>query len=250
MSDSPKREIRPTLRVWEKLSYDHLLAAAHFARSAHDYERQYVPGSGTFPIEAHRACVIGAILTSIACLEAAVNELFAETAEIPNALIRAKDPQVAERLARLWRTGAGRWRVLEKFQVALAAGGKELFDVGGPPFQDARLLIELRNRLVHFKPEWQPASLEDGTQAGELSSLEKRLRGKFVTHPAYKDSGNPFFPDKCLSHGCAEWAVVTATAFCDEFFNRLGIPPPYENFRRGLGTGGSSPARLTSESGP
>ena len=32
-----------------------------------------------------------------------------------------------------------------------------------------------------------------------------------------------FFPDRCLGYGCAKWAIVSARAFADEFYNRMGV---------------------------
>jgi hypothetical protein len=61
------------------------------------------------------------------------------------------------------------------------------------------------------------------------------LRKKFATNPLAAKNV-PFFPDKCLGHGCAEWAIVNSIIFVDEFFRRLGLPVPYEGIRDELAT--------------
>jgi hypothetical protein len=65
--------------------------------------------------------------------------------------------------------------------------------------------------------------------------FEKILRKKFAPNPL-AEKNNPFFPDKCLGHGCAEWALINSVIFTDEFFRRLGLPVPYEGIRDELGT--------------
>jgi len=42
------------------------------------------------------------------------------------------------------------------------------------------------------------------------------------------EMGNPYFPDKCLGAGCAEWAVVSAKSFADDFCSRLDIQANYQ----------------------
>jgi hypothetical protein len=39
---------------------------------------------------------------------------------------------------------------------------------------------------------------------------------------------NPFFPDRCLSHGCANWAVETSLRFVREFCAAMTITPLFD----------------------
>lgn len=107
-----------------------------------------------------------------------------------------------------------------KYMEFLNVLGKEKID--HQLFEDIRLLIQLRNRLVHYKPEW--VTSED---PGSIYDVEKELRGKFDESKLYLGTGNPFYPDKCLGSGCAEWSYQTAKAFVDQFYNKLGIRPLY-----------------------
>jgi hypothetical protein len=91
---------------------------------------------------------------------------------------------------------------------------------------------------MHYKREW--VVIHDDRTAGRgeettAERFEKVLRKKFATNPlAAKNL--PFFPDKCLGHGCAEWAIVNSIIFTDEFFRRLELPVPYEGIRDELAT--------------
>jgi hypothetical protein len=56
---------------------------------------------------------------------------------------------------------------------------------------------------------------------------------RFSVNPFTGDR-DPFFPDRCLSHGCTVWAWNAALMFCDEFFNRVGVKPVYDSQRHTL----------------
>jgi hypothetical protein len=53
------------------------------------------------------------------------------------------------------------------------------------------------------------------------------LGGKFIANPL-TGQDNPFYPDKCLGHGCAEWAVNSSVKFNDDFFSRMGLLSSYD----------------------
>jgi hypothetical protein len=89
-------------------------------------------------------------------------------------------------------------------------------------------LIKLRNALVHYEPEWT-INISD-TEKITVQKFEKILKGKFQLNPLTGE-GNSFFPDKCLGHGCAEWAVKSSIMFADEFFLRMRLKPTYDHVR-------------------
>ncbi|MEO0941606.1 MAG: hypothetical protein AAFY30_08605, partial [Cyanobacteria bacterium J06642_12] len=35
----------------------------------------------------------------------------------------------------------------------------------------------------------------------------------------------PFFPDRCLGHGCAKWALDSCVSFVEEFYSEMGLSP-------------------------
>ncbi|GAI67178.1 unnamed protein product, partial [marine sediment metagenome] len=59
------------------------------------------------------------------------------------------------------------------------------------------------------------------------------LKGKFSLNPLAADS-NTFYPHKCLSHGCAEWAVVSCEKFVTDFFTRMKIASVYGDLKSKL----------------
>ena len=43
---------------------------------------------------------------------------------------------------------------LEKFEFALLLSDKPSIDKSSTLYQDVKIVVDLRNSLVHFKPEW------------------------------------------------------------------------------------------------
>ncbi len=128
--------------------------------------------------------------------------------------------------------------MISKYQKILAIAGKPPFDENDQAFANVRTLIEIRNHLMHYKREWVVIHDDSRTGSGEESTAEKFgkvLRKKFAKNPL-APKNLPFFPDKCLGHGCAEWAIVNSIIFTDEFFRRLELAAPYQGIRDELAT--------------
>lgn len=207
------------------LSIQHIQSAALFARQCAVIEQAY---NGVFDDDLftdHRAYVVGAIFTASAFLEGTINELFLDAVDSPySEFIQQLPSDVRDRLAEAWKECDPQGRlildrkpILEKFQTALTLSGKEEFERGVALYQDAADLIELRDALFHPKPEWvtvidtapepKNAAKDKGPRGSRLY-LAQRLRAKnFALNPMVS-LGNFFFPDKCLGHGCADWAVT------------------------------------------
>lgn len=73
------------------------------------------------------------------------------TARLPPLTKRCRDL-----MREFWelRSQSGRYTtVLDKYQMALVFAHKPKLDTGLNPYQDAALLVMLRNKLVHFLPK-------------------------------------------------------------------------------------------------
>ena len=220
------------------LSISHIQSAATFSCHAYQIEKEF---KGTFSEELtseHSAYVTGAIVFSVSSLEAAINELFADTVDNNKGRISKLDSDTRNMMANIWKIkvqGTALFSILQKYQIALVLAQKNQFDLGKKPYQDINLLIKLRNSLIHFEPEWITCPAGDDFGQDDIHKFEKQLKGKFTINPL-TGQGNPFYPDKCLSHGCAEWAVKSTINFIDDFFTRIGIEPPYHHIRATLNT--------------
>ena len=217
-------------------STSHLRAANHFRAESERTEQPFegdpapIRGRPSEEIQQalfkHNSYVVGAVFSAVAFLEALINELFLDTVDEHQAGPAQQVPAgVRERLAEAWRRSTENLAILTIFQAALVLAGKASFDPGRQPYQAVKVLIDLRNNLVHFEPATRSAA--------DRTRFEGRLQAQnFSLHPWYENSpGNPVFPDKCLSHGCAEWAFSSSLRFADEFCSRMQITPNYQHFR-------------------
>lgn len=213
------------------LSISHLSAAALFAQQCRDIEST----ARTTPVDnpqrrQHNAYAVSSVIVSAAFLEATINELFSDCSDAHSTDWTVCLP-ASSLMGRLWKKGIPRtasYSILEKYEIALELNGKPAINTSKNPYQDVRLLVELRNALIHYEPETIVS--HSGHEAPKLHKFEKRFAGKFPTNPL-TGLGNPFYPDKLLGSGCAHWAVRAAVAFTDEFFQKLGTTPTYEHVR-------------------
>ena len=122
-----------------------------------------------------------------------------------------------------------RYNVVEKFQIALTLAKKPVFDPGVQPAQDIKIIVQLRNDLIHYEPTWIEGSSSPQSRATQ-HKIELGTKGKFALNPLTSHN-NPYYPDQCLSFGCAKWAVTRSVEFVDDFFTRIGLAIPYEHVR-------------------
>jgi hypothetical protein len=197
---------------------EHMKSAAYFARKAFDIEENHTALINRELYVPHRGYVIGAVLSSVASLEAAINAIYID-APVPNSpTFQDGNPKVPKALAAANWQKLERRSILHKYQKALRLTQKPEFNKRGSPYQEVESLIELRHVLVHYKPEWNTAQKKHK----EIEDRLKSLKSPFKPNPA-AESYAPFFPRHCLGHGCAEWAVESSIEFIDDFCRKLGI---------------------------
>ena len=198
-----------TAKVKRNLAVQHLQGAARFSHVVGQVEASIAAqgfGSSFDEIIWHsNACV----LLSVAALEAYANETFLD----PQNCFPEVSPDY---VGSVWPTIEGA-PVLDKFQIALTMRSRQLMDKGAAPFQNARLLIALRNAITHFKPEWH-------TDNAEHKKLSEKLESAL-------DQSNQFFPNEHLfpvrwmKHSNTGWAVQSAVTFMQAFETASGYQP-------------------------
>jgi hypothetical protein len=214
----------PTIMTKAILSNYHLQAAALFARQAKALEDEHagkdwsIVGPTISP--EHRAYVVGSIMLTVAYMEALINEIMSDAYDYPAGYSTVLDSADIAAMGAWWQSKKPKQAgILEKYQDALQCMHKQKFTKEEALFQVASDIVKLRNELVHYKPEFLNA-------ASPSSHGLERLDGKFPHNRLFPAStGNPFFPDKCLGHGCAEWCFDAALAFTSEFYSRTGLTP-------------------------
>ena len=225
-----------TLPIYSRpyLGQMHILTAGFFADQAKSAQKS----SDRRLRDKVNFLAAAAVNSSVAFLEATINELLVDCHEDIYAKIFRKIPIKSRRpLGTLWKIfdqGRVGVAVLTKYSLALEVLGKKGFDTKTDLWAQAKALIALRNYLTHFVPEDEIVQRFDRSIAAEETRVTKLLKGKFVLHPDYTDRGFAF--NKFLSAGCAAWCVRSSVAFADKFFELLKIECPYESVRPALHT--------------
>jgi hypothetical protein len=209
------------LRQKSAFAIQHLMAAARFARMCGKVELENADKPlGNFYNE-EIALVSATVLLSVASLESNINEFLSE----PQNLFPQLNPEGCSVLVRLFE----KENIIDKYQKVLVIHGIEPFEPGADPYQNVDVLIKLRNALVHFKPEWHDEQIEH-------RKLGERLRWKFALNPFIPEGTGVLFPQRCMSYGCAKWAVESSLAFMKAFSERMGVPFRFEKFQGNLVT--------------
>ena len=205
-------------------STDHNWSARHLAKVAVELEK--AGDTSKEPYQNHRACVVGSVMATVAFLESTINELFSDC-EAKVWVHQEREISQVDRdaLGQIWSREIRLLSTLRKYDLALAVLRYPSFDRSVDPYSSIKTLISLRNKLVHFEPEWIPLARSDGKplQQNQLHPLEQSLAPRFACN-ALADSKWSFWPERCLGAGCASWAINSAEAFVTEFIRILTAP--------------------------
>lgn len=206
-----------TARQRSNFAVQHMLAAARFARLCYKVEAENA-GSPFGPFyDEIISYVTATILSSVAGLEANINEIFADGRDRMIVFDGLDEKLLTEMLDLIEEKP-----ILEKYQFVLTLKRKGKMEKGVQQYQFADSLIKVRNALVHFKPEWHD-------EQQEHEKIGNRLRGKFTLSP-FLDENAPLFPMRCMTHGFAEWAVRSSLDFAQWFAQLADMPNRFEQF--------------------
>lgn len=209
--------IKGTAHQRFNFAVQHLIAAVRFARLCYTVEEANT-GKAFGPFyEEIISYVTASVFSSVAALEANINEVFAD-AQDGIITFEGFGPKL---LNEIWDLIEDK-PILEKYQFALVLRGRERMSKGDREYQFAGTLIKVRNALVHFKPEWDH-------EQQEHNKIGKQLRCKFKLSP-FVDENVPIFPMRCMTHGFADWAVRSSLNFADHFAQGAGFPNRFVQF--------------------
>ena len=139
------------------------------------------------------AVPLAAVIHASTSLEAFLNEEIARRIAI--------DPEWEGSLSALDRLEIGqKWMVVPKLPFG------RTFVCGAEPFQSFRVLVKLRNKLVHYKPRF--------TSEENMPSFARELEARFQftkqVAPAPLENFLTSWQEKILNRNCARWACTTA----------------------------------------
>jgi len=200
----------------------HLLRGASLqARSAAGIEARSVDEITEDDQAMHRSLVVGAIMQATAALECEIWEVMA-FGPGHHLVSNGIDADALAFLAPIADQIDGQ-SVLERYRMVLHLLRKPALSSNEQPWQDAALVVKLRNELVHYKSRWG--------QDLERSKLLRALPAKTGDKPPFVPDGTNYFPYRCLSAACAAWATRSCFALLDTFYGNLGFPTRLDPFR-------------------
>ncbi len=212
-------------RVTSNFALTHFAAAKLFAGKVGEIEAAHVGQPfGNFWQEISIYCA-SCIIEAAASHEALINELFIAPGPLSQSVSDFDKffwggDEIRRHLFFFRYTkrvyGLERKPALMKYKKAMSILNKSPLSRTEGLYQDAEALIGFRNYLIHFKPLWDDERRQD--------RLEDKLNGKFEFSP-YPDDGAEFLAKKCMSAGCARWAIRTVAEFVQDFAQRSELDP-------------------------
>jgi hypothetical protein len=201
----------PKIEVRDSITRDHRWTALHAARLCGQLESQLKRND---PKVEHRSQAMIAVFFAAAFLDALVNEVILDVIdpEVPAAHV-ANIPTDTATIA-AFRRALNEPSTLEKYQKALTAAGKLPYTETRNPFKRAQLLLRFRNHLVHFKPKTRDIHVEHDFAA--------RFKNAKIAENQ-QDIGLPWFPNRALGVGLADWACETSFQFGKSWWKRIGL---------------------------
>jgi hypothetical protein len=205
-----------TLSTRYSFTAQFLRGGAIFARRAHDIEKSANSSISDELHAEHVACVVGAITQSAAALEAEISEvaIHGPGHHLGSDGIDANAREFLVPMADVIDNEP----TLRRYDLVLHLLRRPPFNHGEQPYQDADLLVRLRNGLIHYKSKW-----------GEQMDREKlfsRLQQLRFDKPTFLSPHTNFFPHRCFSASLASWSVTTGVELINVFYRSLAVASP------------------------
>lgn len=180
----------------------------------------------------HDSYAITSFISSFSAVETNINEFIKsiEDRDVESAVTEFDDSHfrnIKEFLSAYSRDFYKDLSTLDKYQLILVNCNIEPFNTGREPYQSINTVRKLRNYFVHHEPRWVDAEEDELPD----SNLGRELKTKNFEEVPYIDGDSrPYFPDRCLSYGCAKWVLKSSLKFINEFYNKIGTNPPYHRY--------------------
>ena len=210
------------------LSWRHLQSAIFFTNEAEKLEHKYGhlgPGASEEIRAQHFAYVTGGILSAAYYLEMYIDEILAGMADGKLNLIpgdrRGSVPAML--------SVVNHFATLKRYRVLLELAGKEDVTPADTAYRSAETVIILRNALVHNGTRSLRRPRSRAIADDVNTTLALRLGSPFAN--PFASAAAPFFPDRCLCHGCAEFAVRACEEFVEEVDKKMNEDDPEQETR-------------------
>lgn len=170
----------------------------------------------------HRSLVATAIMQCSAALETEAHEICTYGPGSHRGS-DGTDNQAHQKLAPL-ADFIDKQSTLDRYEIILRILQKDTIEQAESIYQNAKLLVSLRNELTHYKSVW--------TEEIDRRKLFKGLETLRLSPPTFSSPDQNFFPHRCLGAACGTWAIKAAVEFLDAFYQRVGIPSRLDTSRK------------------
>jgi hypothetical protein len=227
-------DVRSTIRSLTPLSRTHLRCACLCANRCKEIEKEFADGKSTRDIndlfQEDIAYADGAVMASVAFLEATINEFFQDFFYSFEKIKITKSELLMD-LKSEWDKDErkffknhnsdfteGKYKLAYQIVLSKELNKENMEEYQrDESFKNFKKLTYLRNKLMHFELKWQTTDPEEDDQYG----VKQYLENKFKENPFRENTGNAYFPDKCLGAGCAEWSINVSFEFLTMLSNDL-----------------------------
>jgi hypothetical protein len=227
LEQGTSKGVNVMFKLRQPYSIKHIQSAVIFCKKCSEIERQNTINTIDPEVRIlHQAYVLNSIISSVAFLEAFINELFCDSQENIEYIKKSLDNASVTRLSRMWELEVPKtasYKIVQKYQIALTLTDKIAFGENDEIFQDIKTLTKLRNELIHYEPKWIEIFDDPINERNNMINIGKRLQHKKISHNPFVEAGRPYFPDKCLGYGCAQWAVMSSLTFCEKFCEKMNL---------------------------
>ncbi len=209
-----KISVSATLRTRVNLALHHLLAACRNASRIRqlELEHQGEPFGAFWEEVLH--CSLSVVSLTVASIESYANEVLADSAGLPESMNAQATKEIADIIDRK--------PILDKFRIALSLISGATLPKDGDVYRRTKLLIDVRNAVVHFRPEWFDSQAEH-------QKLSAKLAGEVTGSPFL--GNEPLFPRAWASSAFADWSLRTTIAYLDAFFAAAGVKNSLSDFK-------------------
>lgn len=168
----------------------------------------------------HKAFVAGGIMQAAAAMESAIRDVVQHG---PGSYLGSNGTdEGAKSTLMANRKALSKGPIVDRASGILKLLSKPGFDTQSQAYRDGKLLIIVRNELLHYESR-------SGMEMDKMETIDSFRRLNLPKPPFVAESSN-FFPHHFLSASCARWAIKSSEAFLRDFFGLLGFPVYLDRF--------------------
>lgn len=216
----PPLNLTAEFKVRYQLSLNHMMAACRFATRVKMLEEENEGKEFGDFFDEIQQYAMAVTMMSVAALEAYYNELTFE-GQILTSHGKNKD------FANCFVEKIERKPTLVKYSEIYETTKSQKLNKEGDWWPHTKTLIGVRDKLIHFCPEWYG-------EEGKHLDLSNELKITKISTSPFLVNEKQLFPLAWASYSFCKWALETTINFIEEFHNQLGTPTEWNLFENKL----------------